>query len=167
MIKLKFNIVPWVLFSFMFAPEFALAKTWGLGAVIGAPTGLSANYFLSQSRTIHTTLAYDFSGDDDLQLASHYTWRMNNLSFEKVKFGWFYGLGARLAFKEHDHHHHHHDHDDDEDGHIDLGPSGTIGLFHEFKEVPLEVFLKGNLTVNIIEDTGVDGDLMVGLHYNF
>lgn len=146
--------------------QISYAKTWGLGAVIGAPTGLSANYFLSESRTIHSTLAYDFGGHDSLQIASHYQWRMNNLQFEKIKLGWFYGLGARLAFKDHDHDHNDkHDHDDD--GDVDLGPSGTIGLFHEFEEVPLEVFLKGNLTVNLISDTDVDADVMLGLHYNF
>lgn len=163
----KFRFAPWLAFSFLLIPELSFAKTWGLGAVIGAPTGLSANYFLKQDRTIHTTLAYDFSGDDDLQLASHYTWRRNTLSIEKVRFGWFYGVGARLALHDHDHDHHHHNHDHDEDEHINFGPSGTLGLYHEFKEVPLEVFLKGNLTANIIEDTGVDGDLMLGLHYNF
>lgn len=164
--KSQFNFVPWMLVSSLVVPGLAFAKTWGLGAVIGAPTGLSANYFLSETRTIHTTLAYDFSGDDALQLASHYQWRMNNLNFEKIKLGWFYGVGARLAFKDqYDHHHDkNHDHDDD---HTDFGPSGTIGLFHEFTEVPLEVFLKGNLTVNVIEDTDVDADVMLGLHYNF
>lgn len=163
--KMPFNFVPLMIASSLLLPSLAFAKTWGLGAVIGAPTGLSANYFLSESRTVHTTLAYDLSGDDSLQLASHYTWRMNNLNFEKVKLGWFYGVGARLAIVNHDHHDKHNDSHDD--SHIDLGPSGTIGLFHEFTEVPLEVFLKGNLTVNIIEDTDVDADVMLGLHYNF
>lgn len=151
------------MFSLILTPKLGLSKTLGVGAVIGSPTGLSLNYFLRPNITLHTTLAYDFGGDDDLQLASHYTWRRNTLSIEKVRFGWFYGLGARLAFHDHDHHHHH----DHEDGHTDLGPSGTLGLFHEFKEVPLEIFLKGNLTANIIEHTGLDGDLMLGLHYNF
>lgn len=162
----KFRFVPCAMFLLVLVPQFSNAKTLGLGAVIGAPTGLSANYFLSPSRTIHTTLAYDFHGDNDLQLASHYTWRRNTLNIENVRFGWFYGIGARLAFHDHDHHHHNH-HDHEEDEHINLGPSGTLGIFHEFKEIPLEVFLKGNLTANIIEDTGVDGDLMLGLHYNF
>jgi hypothetical protein len=165
--KSKNHLISCSILALLLAPELAFSKTWGLGAVIGAPTGLSANYFLSESRTVHTTLAYDFSGDDSLQLASHYTWRMNNLNFEKIKLGWFYGVGARLAFKNHDHHkNHNHDHDD-KHGDVDLGPSGTIGLFHEFTEVPLEVFLKGNLTVNVISDTDVDADVMLGLHYNF
>lgn len=155
-----------MLISSLMIPTLSFAKTWGLGAVIGAPTGLSGNYFFSETRTLHTTLAYDFDGDDDLQLASHYQWRMNNLDFEGVKFGWFYGFGARFAFKDNDHHNHHkHNHHDDED--LELGPSGTLGLFHEFQEIPLEAFLKGNLTVNVIEDTDVDADIMLGLHYNF
>jgi hypothetical protein len=159
-----------VLFSCLVLPGFASAKTWGLGAVIGAPTGFSANYFLSESRTVHTTLAYDLSGDDNLQLASHYQWRKNNINLETLRFGWFYGVGARFALRDNDHHDHKHhnyyDHDD-HDGDIELGPSGTIGLFHEFTSAPLEIFLKGNLTVNIIEDTDVDIDGMLGLHYNF
>jgi hypothetical protein len=155
--------LPLFLVLILSIPSLCFAKTWGLGAVIGAPTGLSANYFLQENRTIHSTLAYDFNGDDALQFASHYTWRMNNLHFEKVKLGWFYGVGGRFAFSNHDHNHKHHNDDHD----FEMGPSGTIGIFHEFEKVPLEVFLKGNLTVNIIEDTDVDADVMLGLHYNF
>jgi hypothetical protein len=163
--QLPLTFTRWMLISSLMVPGLAFAKTWGLGAVIGAPTGLSANYFLSESRTVHTTLAYDLSGDDAFQIASHYQWRMNDLNLEKLKLGWFYGVGARLAFKDHDeHNHHNHDRDDDK---TDFGPSGTIGIFHEFTDVPLEVFLKGNLTVNIISDTDVDADGMLGLHYNF
>jgi len=102
-----------------------------LGVVIGVPTGLSANYFLNDNRTIHTTLAYRLSGDNDLQLASHYTWRMNNINVEKINLGWFYGLGAEISFENHNHNNHHHDHGD-----VEFGPSGTIGIFHEFTEVP-------------------------------
>jgi hypothetical protein len=161
--KSKFNFIGLALFSVMLMPVPASAKTWGLGAVIGSPTGLSANYFLSNQRTIHTTLAYGLSGNDNFQLASHYQWRIDNLEIEKIKIGWFYGVGARVAMREHKHHHH----SDQNHNHTDLGPSGTIGIFHEFAQVPLEAFLKGNLTVNIIEDTDVDGDVMLGLHYNF
>jgi hypothetical protein len=139
----------------------AFAKTWGLGAVIGAPTGLSANYFLQESRTIHTTLAYDLQGNDHLQLASHYTWRRKDLRLPDLTLGWFYGVGGRFALTEHDHRHNH------SSDKVALGPSGTIGVFHEFQQVPLEVFLKVNLTVNLIPDTDADTDLMLGLHYNF
>lgn len=145
--------------------NLAMAKTWGLGAVLGDPTGLSANYFLSETRTIHSILAYDIDGDDDLFLASHYTWRRpTDINLETFTLGWFYGAGAQLEYHDHSHHHrHYHRHDD----RLNIGPSGTLGLFHEFKEVPLELFLKSNLTVYIVNDTDADADVMLGLHYNF
>jgi hypothetical protein len=162
---MKFNSILFILAVSILYPLSGFTKTWGLGAVIGAPTGLSVNYFLQENKTVHTTLAYDLSGDDDFQLASHYTWRKNNLNLNKLKLGWFYGAGARIAFKDHgDHHHSHNKHNDDT---FELGPSGTIGLFHEFTDAPLEVFLKGNLTINIIQETSADTDVMLGLHYNF
>ncbi len=142
--------------------NLSFAKTWGLGAVIGDPTGLSTNYFINDNRTIHTTLAYDLNSDNDLRLTSHYTLRVNNLNFEKLNLGWFYGMGAQISLENHDHNNHHHDHKD-----VEFGPSGTIGLFHEFTKTPLEFFLKGNLTVNVISHTNADLDGMLGLHYNF
>ena len=143
----------------------AFAKSWGLGAVLGDPTGLSANYFLSEQRTLHSVLAYDIDGDDDFYLATHYNWRRpNDITFPEFNLGWFYGAGAQLEYHDHDHHHgKHHDHDN----RLNVGPSGTLGLFHEFKEVPLEVFLKSNATLYVLDSTDLDLDLMLGLHYNF
>lgn len=155
--KSKFSFHLLIVSLFLLAPKITLAKTWGLGAVVGAPTGLSVNYFYSEYRTLHSTLAYNFSGQDSLQLASHYTWRRNTY-IDETQLGWFYGVGARLGIIDEDDRH------DDDD--IELGPSATLGIFHEFQDTPLEIFLKGNLTVNVIEDTDVEGDLMLGLHYN-
>ncbi len=163
--KSKLIFIPLLALALIVAPGVAFAKIWGLGVVIGSPTGVSANYFLSESRSIHTTLAYDLIGNDRLELGSHYTWRMHNLNFEQVKLGWFYGAGAMLTFKESDDHHHNNNLTHDHDG-MNFGPSGTIGIFHEFTEVPLELFFKGNLTLNLIKDTDVDANIMIGLHYN-
>ena len=52
------------------------------------------------------------------------------------------------------------DHDD-----FELGPSATTGLFYEYQQV--EFFLKGNLTLNLIEETDAEVDAMVGAHFNF
>ena len=84
--KLKSVLIQLLMFCFILIPDLALAKTIGLGAVIGPPIGLSANYFLNPNRTIHTTLAYDLGNDDDLELASHYTWRRNTLEIENVNY---------------------------------------------------------------------------------
>lgn len=141
----------------------AWAKSWGLGAVLGDPTGLSANYFFNETRTLHSVLAYDIDGDDDLFLAGHYTFRRpNDIRLDQLKLGWFYGAGAQLEYHDHDHNHRGHDHDDD----LDIGPSGTLGAYHEFANIPLELFVKSNLTLYVLDDTDLDLDVMLGLHYN-
>jgi hypothetical protein len=119
------------------------AKTWGLGAVFGAPTGLSADYFFKTDRVLHTTLAYQLNGRSEIEIASHYEWRK---AYRELN--WFYGAGAKV----------HADH---------AGPSGSLGIFHDFKEAPIEIFLKTVLTLNIISETSSDLDLMLGIHYQF
>lgn len=153
--KLKFSFALLVMSLLLLASEDSLASDWRLGAIVGSPTGLSANYFFDKHRTLHTTLGYGFSDDESLELASHHTWRKDSLNFENINLGWFYGLGARVAFVE----------EDNGNDQTDLGPSGTLGLFHDFTRLPLEIFLKGDVTVNIIEDTDVETGVMVGLHY--
>lgn len=136
----------------------AQAKSVGVGAVLGSPTGFSVNLFLNQAQTVHTIAAWDLDDDEeDLLLASHYTWRRND--FAEKALGWFYGAGARLQLLD-DNHRDNRERDD-----FELGPSATTGLFYELN--PVEFFLKGNLTVNIVEETDAEADLMVGAHYNF
>ena len=123
----------------------AFAKTWGAGAVFGAPTGISASYYLKEDRVVHSTLAYNLDGKSNLEIASHYEWRKN---FRNLN--WFYGAGAKATFND-----------------FKAGPSGSLGAFHDFKEAPVEIFLKSALTLNIISKTDSDLDLMLGIHYLF
>jgi hypothetical protein len=123
----------------------AQAKVWGLGAVFGAPTGLSASYFFNVDRVLHSSLAYNLNGHSDLQISSHYEWRKN---FRNLN--WFYGAGAKAQFND-----------------FRAGPSGSLGIFHDFKEAPVELFLKSALTLNVISKTNSDLDLMLGIHYQF
>lgn len=159
-------------FTLSISSTFAASKLWGLGAVVGEPTGFSVNYFLGETRTINTVLAFDFDGRNEVEIFSHLVWRKKSTDINHLPFGWFYGIGGKISFLENYDHNHRHSRDDDYDDHDSdddflLGPSGTLGLFYEFETAPLEVFLKSNLTMNIIEDTDVELDLMVGLHYNF
>ena len=135
----------YILFTFFILQSYANAKAWGVGAVFGAPTGISAHYFFKEDRVLHSTLAYNLNGRSALQIASHYEWRKtyNNLN-------WFYGAGGKARFDD-----------------FTAGPSGSVGIFHDFKEAPVELFLKAALTLNIIRETSGDADLMFGIHYQF
>lgn len=135
-----------------------MAKSVGVGAVIGSPTGLSFNLFMNDAQSLHTILAWDLDDDEEeLILASHYTWRRKD--FPEKNLGWFYGAGGRIQILDED------DPKNREHDEFELGPSASTGLFYEYQQV--EFFLKGNLTLNIIEETDAEVDGMVGAHFNF
>jgi len=134
------------------------AATVGVGAVIGSPTGFSLNLFTQANQSIQTVAAWDLDDDDEFILFSHYTWRKHDFSNKNA--GWFYGIGGRLELQDENDHK-----NNSEDDDFEIGPSGTIGLLYDFK--PIEVFVKGNGTINIIEETDFVADLMLGIHYNF
>ena len=143
---------------FLLVSTPAMAKSLGVGAVIGSPTGLSFNVLMNDAQSLHTILAWDLDDDEEeLILASHYTWRRKD--FSEKNLGWFYGAGGRLQILDKDDPKNR-DHDD-----FELGPSATTGLFYEYQQV--EFFLKGNLTLNLIEETDAEVDAMVGAHFNF
>lgn len=134
-----------ILITILLFQSAAFAKTWGVGAVLGAPTGLSANYFFKDEHVLHSTLAYKLDGKSEMQISSHYVWRKHYQSLN-----WFYGAGGKILFND-----------------FRAGPSASLGAYHDFKEAPVEVFIKSALTLNIISETNSDFDLMAGIHYQF
>lgn len=134
-------------------------STVGVGAVIGDPTGLSLNLFTSASQSIHSIAGWSLGdGKREFTLTSHYTWR--RWDFESAKqAAWFYGLGASIVTLDKT------DSDNKDGDQFELGPSGTLGLLFDIN--PMELFLKSNLTLNIVQDTNMTADLMIGVHYNF
>lgn len=139
-------------------------QQFGLGVIIGSPTGISANYLLSDENSIAAALAFD---DDDTHLHIDYLWRFpNSLTAEKVNFGWYGGVG--LKFRDHDHGDHksngdHHEHHDDGE----FGPRAVAGLNHEFKKVPIEVFGEVSMVMYVIDETDMDLDFGIGGRYYF
>ncbi len=134
-----------LIITFLLLQSYAQAKSWGVGAVFGAPTGLSANYFFNATQVLHSTLAYNLDGKSELRISSHYEWRK-----QYQNLNWFYGVGGKIIFND-----------------FVAGPSASLGAFHDFKEAPVEIFIKSALTLNIISKTNSDFDLMAGIHYQF
>ena len=158
MLLKKIFIVLLIFFSCNFS-VVAVTPQWGIGAVIGDTTGLSINYFMNEIQSLHSVLSFDFNGSDELNFSSHFTWwkRFSDMPLRPLR--WFYGLGGEIAIFDQVHNRFH-------DNDVELGPSATLGVSYAFESAPLEVFLKSNLTLNVIQETDVDMDLMLGLHFN-
>jgi len=137
---------------------------FGLGLIIGSPTGISANYLLSESNSIASALAFD---DDDIHFHVDYLFRFpKSLPVDRIRLGWYGGAG--LKFRDHDHDDHkkngnwHEHHDDGE-----FGPRGVAGLNYDFEKFPIEVFGEVSLVMYLIDETDMDLDFGIGGRYYF
>jgi hypothetical protein len=75
---------------------------FGIGIIIGEPTGISFKNWLSPTRAVDGAAAWSFEGNDALHLHADYLFHNGNLA--KVEGGQlllYYGLGARLKLQDH------------------------------------------------------------------
>jgi hypothetical protein len=157
-----------LLVAFFLKMNFAHAadtKTFGIGAILGSPTGVSANYFMSNQRAIDAALAWSLSGHDEFHIHADYLWnRPHAFHIDRAQFDLYFGIGLRTILRERDHHHHH---DDDDDDKTSFGPRAPLGMRYNFDEFPIELFAEAALVLELVPDTDVDVDIGFGGRYYF
>ncbi len=141
--------------------EFARADSpgpFGLGIIIGDPTGLSGNYRLSQQRSIDAAVAWSFGHHRGFEIHSDYLWHRANLfRIERVAFDWHYGVGARLINVE----------DRNLSERTYFGPRIPIGLSTDFNKSTFELFGEIAMIMNLVPATALDLDFGLGVRVYF
>ena len=149
------------------ASAFRADKQFGLGIMLGAPSGLSGKYFLDSKHAIDFgvgAIGY-YRGRDGLHLHLDYLIHpfsiTNNPTFDLPL---YFGIGGRL-FNFDDN-----DNNDDRDG-LALGVRAPLGVAFDFNRVPLDVFVELALVADIFvgynDDFGIDVNGAVGIRYWF
>jgi hypothetical protein len=132
---------------------------FGLGAVIGDPTGLSCKYWTGHNKAWEGALAlwgshhhYDSHNDLHMVIQACHLW--HNFDMIRVSQGampLYLGVGGRLVF-----------------GHeFLLGVRGCGGIAYMFQNVPVDIFLELGLVVDFVTHPGADMDAGLGVRYFF
>jgi hypothetical protein len=136
---------------------------FGLGIVIGDPTGLSANYMLSAERSVDAAVAWSFGRYPGFEFHADYLWHGANLfRIEQVSFDWHYGFGGRLISAE--------ERDSNNRRVADrtyFGPRIPIGISTDFNKSTFELFSELALVMNLVPATNFDFDFGVGVRVYF
>ncbi len=140
---------------------FSAQADFGLGVILGSPTGISAKYTMSQSNAIDGAIAWDLD-EDDIHFHGDYLWLKNKgLRLDRIALDWFYGIGGRLRMFDNDGRRN----DDDDD--FSLGVRAPIGIGYTFADPRIEVFGELALILDLIEDTDIDLDGGIGARFHF
>ena len=148
------RLAPLMLVLALSAPRAARAEggNFGLGLIIGSPTGLSLKYYMSRGHALDAAVGLTTIGSDGIHVHVDYLWHPFVLASEgSFDLAMYVGIGGRVL--DHDRGRGH-----DDDFHI--GPRAPLGLVFDFLKsgVPLDVFVEVALVLDFILDDDNDGD---------
>jgi len=158
----RFAMISSMITALAMASERAEASggPFGLGLILGSPTGISGKLYLNQKNAIDFALGAAFLSSNGLHVHVDYLWHPIMLTQDEAFFMPLYvGVGARILD---------HDHGNDDDD-VHLGVRVPAGILFDFRAVPLDVFLEVALIVDFVVDHGdhVDLNASLGARYYF
>ncbi len=126
---------------------------FGVGAIIGNPTGLSGKYFLSETTAIDGAAAFSVGGKSKFSIHSDYLFHNPGaLVFQDTHpLDVYYGIGGRMKFS------------DD----IELGVRLPVGLAHMLENNQADVFAEIAPIVDFVGRVGLELSLGFGARYYF
>jgi hypothetical protein len=127
---------------------------FGMGMMVGEPTGLSGKLWLNGRSAVDGGLAWSFDGPDGIELHSDYLRHDFQLfSARSGALGLYYGAGGRLEINERA---------DDA-----LGLRIPVGLNYVFERAPMDLFFEVAPIVNVLPETEFESSVAIGARYFF
>ncbi len=132
---------------------------FGLGVIVGEPTGLSAKAWLGGNVAVDAAAAWSFFGNSALHL--HADVLYHNFSLINVSAGelpLYYGVGGRIKFVETK---------TDNGDKFKLGVRVPVGLEYLFPAAPVGIFLELVPLLDVIPGTDFGFNAAVGARFYF
>ncbi len=142
-----------VLISITTGTVYSQDRGFGLGIVIGEPTGLSAKLWTGRTNAFDFAAAWSFRGDGNLLVQADYVWHSYDLiPVESGRLPFYFGIGGRAIFS-----------DDPL-----VGARIPFGLDYQFANAPIDIFFELVPILDLVPSTNFNlgGGLGVRFWFN-
>lgn len=156
----RYNILLFLLLSFIFAAPAYSRNDFGVGMIVGSPTGLSLKKWFGNN-AIDAAAGWS---SDAFNIHVDYLFHNSSLT-NKSNVPIHFGVGGRLRFEDKDDNHGHHD--DDNDGDTRLGLRIPLGINYLFAKHPFDIFAEIAPVLDIVPETDFSLDAGVGVRFYF
>lgn len=130
-------------------------RGFGVGFIVGEPTGAAAKLWQTRTTALDFAVAWSFARGSALHLHGDFLWhRFAVIHVDRGKLPIYYGLGARLKFE-----------DEDED--TRLGVRFPVGLDYIFPSDPVDIFLEVVPILDLVSETDFSLNASFGVRYFF
>ncbi len=134
--------------------SFAQESGYGIGLVLGEPSGLSGKIWLDNTQAVDIGIGAGLFGDGaGLSIHSDYLYHIKDLLKWKYKLPFYYGFGIRMRFPA--------------NSDFNFGVRGVVGLMMYLKNMPVDVFFELAPSFRLLPTTGLNLDLAIGGRYYF
>jgi hypothetical protein len=134
--------------SSAFKPE----DGFGIGFVLGTPSGISASLPIGTGNAVNAALGYDIGSAANLYVQGDYVWILEGLiPVESGKISVYYGPGAFAVVAKNS----------------AAGIRAVAGIDYRFQDIPLQAFLEIGPGINIVPNTSGVLGAGLGLRYYF
>jgi hypothetical protein len=127
---------------------------FGLGIIVGDPTGLSFKGYVGPTAAIEGAVGFGFLRGNHVHAHLDFLWEVPLTSFERANLVLHFGVGPKVGFF-------------DELDRVRVGARAPVGLTFQFTRVPLDVFLEVAAGMWIVDDLDFDLDAAAGVRYWF
>jgi hypothetical protein len=133
---------------------------FGMGLIVGEPTGISAKYWLGSDRAVDFALGASFFTD----FRAHVTYLYHVDVFDNQRVPLYYGIGGSIAgrtgriaeFGS-----------DTRRDRVGLGVRGAVGVSYLVPTAPFDLFIEFGSVLIVFPPAALDIDLSIGMRYYF
>ncbi|MEX0927867.1 MAG: DUF3996 domain-containing protein [Balneolales bacterium] len=130
-------------------------SNFGLGVVVGEPTGIAGKLWVNDLNAFAGTAAWSFQGHTTLHLHLDYLHHnYDHINVNRGSMAFYYGLGGRLLARG--------ENRDDR-----FGIRIPFGLAYFFSDDPVEIFLELAPILDVVPTTEFTGNSGLGVRYYF
>jgi len=125
---------------------------FGLGIILGEPTGLNCKVWLSDRVAYDAALAWSFGKEGNVHIHADYL--LHNYDLIRTANNYtpiYYGIGARIKSQND----------------VVLGMRFPLGIDFRSRRIPIDIFIEIVPAFNIIPETELDLEGGVGVRYYF
>ena len=152
-----YRLITLALMFALLVPTAATASNadgFGLGVIVGEPTGLSGKFWLGQSSALQGAVAWSTQSNSSFHFHLDYIMhRFDVIDVDSGSFPLYYGLGGRFRVRENA--------DDD------IGIRIPIGLSYMFGNDPFDIFVEVVPILDLVPDTDFDLNAAIGFRWFF
>lgn len=135
-------------------PNLSLDKKFGVGLMLGEPTGASFKYWLSDVAAIDGVVGISLDDDEDFAVHADYLYHLNDvIELDENRMTVYFGGGPRFKAR---------------DRRDDLFGIRTVGgVAYIFDDVPVDVFFEAGPIFDVSPDFDVRYTVGIGARYWF